>query len=142
MPSGVDHRLGQHHPLSGAGVLPKGSVSWESAAGVTVARGQPAPSGSETPASSTNSWLDPFGPLAGGTGHPLLFTDSLILAILLGTIGLPHILVRFYTNPDARASRRTALVVLVLLGAFYIWPPALPGANAGAHHGVRWSSGQ
>ena len=114
-----DHRL----RLEGVGQLPRGTVTWRGADLVTVARGQPAPFGSETPASTTAAWMQPFGPLAGGTGHPLLFTYSLILAILLGTIGLPHILVRFYTNPDARASRRTALLVLVMLGAFYVWPP-------------------
>nr|BFE80994.1 hypothetical protein GCM10020093_035950 [Planobispora longispora] len=42
-------------------------------------------------------------------------------------MGLPHVLVRFYTNPDGRAARRTTLVVLSLLGAFYLLP-ALYGA--------------
>ncbi|MHB8554733.1 MAG: sodium/solute symporter [Candidatus Dormibacteria bacterium] len=104
-------------------LVPRGTVVWQSATTVTLAAGAAAPYGSSTPASTTQSWMRPFGPLAGGSGHPLLFTYSLIMAILLGTIGLPHILVRFYTNPDARASRRTALLVLFLLGAFYIWPP-------------------
>jgi Na+(H+)/acetate symporter ActP len=53
----------------------------------------------------------------------LLFTYSLIVGILCGTMGLPHILVRFYTNRDARAARRTAWLVLVLVGVFYLWPP-------------------
>ena len=38
-------------------------------------------------------------------------------------MGLPHVVVRFYTNPDGRAARRTTLVVLVLLGVFYLLPP-------------------
>ena len=42
---------------------------------------------------------------------------------LLGTMGLPHVLVRFYTNPDGRAARRTTLIVLALLGVFYLFPP-------------------
>ena len=67
-----------------------------------------------------------FGPLAGGSGQPLLFTYSLIVAILCGTMGLPHILVRFYTNPDARAARRTAWLVLVLVGLFVFGPERLP----------------
>ena len=119
----VNARRGRRIQVHAASLVPQGTVTWESSALVTIDRGQPAPFGSETPASTTSSWLGPFGPLAGGTGHPLLFTYSLILAILLGTIGLPHILVRFYTNPDAKASRRTALLVLVLLGSFYVWPP-------------------
>ena len=109
--------------IDGTALIPKGTVVWRKGAAVTLSAGEDAPYGSATPASTTKSWSDPFGPLAGGSGHPLLFTYSLIMAILLGTIGLPHILVRFYTNRDAQASRRTALLVLVLLGAFYLWPP-------------------
>jgi Na+(H+)/acetate symporter ActP len=37
-------------------------------------------------------------------------------------MGLPHVLVRFYTNPDGRAARRTTVVVIGLLGAFYLFP--------------------
>ncbi|HEX4815885.1 MAG TPA: cation acetate symporter [Nonomuraea sp.] len=61
-------------------------------------------------------------PLAGGREYGLYSTYSLILATFLGTMGLPHVLVRFYTNPDGRAARRTTLVVLSLLGAFYLLP--------------------
>jgi cation/acetate symporter len=68
------------------------------------------------------SWLAPgaSGELAGG--HALFGVYSLILATFLGTMGLPHVLVRFYTNPDGTAARRTTLVVLGLLGAFYLFP--------------------
>jgi Na+(H+)/acetate symporter ActP len=38
-------------------------------------------------------------------------------------MGLPHVVVRFYTNPDGRAARRTTLIVLALLGLFYVLPP-------------------
>jgi cation/acetate symporter len=59
-----------------------------------------------------------------GTGGPGLYaTYSIILATFLGTMGLPHVVVRFYTNPDGRAARRTTLVVLALLGGFYLLPP-------------------
>src|SRR5690606_9740011 len=37
-----------------------------------------------------------------------------------GTMGLPHVLVRFYTNPDGAAARRTAVFVLALLGCLYL----------------------
>lgn len=61
------------------------------------------------------AWLVP--------GEPGLFaTYSLILATFLGTMGLPHVLVRFYTNPDGSAARRTTLVVLALVGMFYLFP--------------------
>jgi Na+(H+)/acetate symporter ActP len=66
---------------------------------------------------SDSTWLAPF---PGGREHGLLATYSLIIALFLGTMGLPHVLVRFYTNPDGRAARRTAVFVLALLGCFYL----------------------
>ncbi len=68
-------------------------------------------------------WLAPYGPLAGKNAHPLLWTYSLIVALVCGTAGLPHILVRFYTNPDGRAAKRTTLWVMVMLGVFYVFTP-------------------
>ena len=68
-------------------------------------------------------WAIPLTGLSGD--HPLFATYSLILATFLGTMGLPHVLVRFYTNPDGRAARTTTLVVLVMLGVFYLFPPIL-----------------
>ncbi len=62
-------------------------------------------------------------PLGEGGGQGLYVTYSLIIATFLGTMGLPHVVVRFYTNPDGRAARRTTLVVLGLLGVFYLLPP-------------------
>ncbi|MDO5627666.1 MAG: cation acetate symporter [Mobilicoccus sp.] len=50
-------------------------------------------------------------------------TYSLLLALCLGTMGLPHVVVRFYTNADGRAARRTILPVVALLGLFYLFPP-------------------
>ena len=66
-------------------------------------------------------WAAPLGAV---NEHPLYTTYSIIIATFLGTMGLPHVVVRFYTNPDGRAARRTTLVVLALLGLFYILPPA------------------
>ncbi len=65
-------------------------------------------------------WLLPGA--EGGGGRELFATYSLILATFLGTMGLPHVLVRFYTNPDGAAARRTTLVVLALVGLFYLLP--------------------
>ena len=42
------------------------------------------------------------------------------LAFLLGTAGLPHILMRFFTVPNARAARGSVAWAIVLIGAFYI----------------------
>ncbi len=52
-------------------------------------------------------------------------TISLLVALLFGTLGLPHVLVRFYTNPDGHTARRTTLIVLGLLSVFYLFPTAL-----------------
>jgi cation/acetate symporter len=70
----------------------------------------------------SSRWEEPLSGLAG-QGHPVYATYSLLLALALGTMGLPHVLVRFYTNPDGRAARRTTLTVVALLGAFYLFPP-------------------
>jgi Na+(H+)/acetate symporter ActP len=61
--------------------------------------------------------------LVSNEAHPLYTTYSIIVATFLGTMGLPHVVVRFYTNPDGRTARRTTLVVLGLLGLFYVLPP-------------------
>ncbi len=75
-------------------------------------------------APTTNSeWVQPGWGLGGQ--HPLYQVYSLILATFLGTLGLPHVLVRFYTNPDGRAARLTSLTVLGLLGLFYLFPTLL-----------------
>ncbi|WP_423184161.1 cation acetate symporter [Arthrobacter sp. NyZ413] len=61
------------------------------------------------------------------TGLPsagLYQTVSLLVALLFGTLGLPHVLVRFYTNPDGQSARRTTLIVLGLLSVFYLFPTA------------------
>jgi Na+(H+)/acetate symporter ActP len=53
----------------------------------------------------------------------LLYTYSLIIALVCGTAGLPHILVRFYTNPDGVAAKRTTMWVMIFIGVFYLFPP-------------------
>ena len=91
------------------------------------------------------AWVSPFGPLttkavnAAAAALPaadrpaylaehqrpysLLYTYSLIIALVCGTAGLPHILVRFYTNPDGVAAKRTTMWVMILIGVFYVFPP-------------------
>ncbi|WP_322870010.1 sodium/solute symporter [Streptomyces goshikiensis] len=68
-----------------------------------------------------SSWSEP---LSGNRPEFRLYaTYGLILATFLGTMGLPHVAVRFYTSPNGRAARRTTLVVLGLVGVFYLLPP-------------------
>jgi len=50
---------------------------------------------------------------------------SLALALVLGTAGLPHILIRFYTVPTSKAARTSVLWAIGLIGAFYLMTLAL-----------------
>ncbi|HZK48474.1 MAG TPA: cation acetate symporter [Thermoleophilia bacterium] len=48
---------------------------------------------------------------------------SLLFALVCGTAGLPHILVRLYTNPDRARARWSVLLVLLFIGTFYLMTP-------------------
>ncbi|HEY1135126.1 MAG TPA: cation acetate symporter [Nocardioides sp.] len=77
-------------------------------------------------AGGDDGWSTPFGGgISGLAAGPegLYLTYSVMVATFLGAMGLPHVVVRFYTNPDGRAARRTTLGVLGLLGLFYLLPP-------------------
>jgi len=45
---------------------------------------------------------------------------SLGMALIFGTAGLPHILVRFYTVPDAKTARKSVVWAMLIIGSFYI----------------------
>jgi cation/acetate symporter len=77
-------------------------VSYKDAAGATV----------------TRDFLQPGLLYSGDIGK--LDLISLGLALIFGTAGLPHILVRFYTVPDAQTARTSVVWAMVLIGAFYI----------------------
>ncbi|RFU82975.1 cation acetate symporter [Streptomyces triticagri] len=82
------------------------------------------PEGGEVPRREPGSADSVSQPLATSRAdHPLYATYGLIVATFLGTMGLPHVVVRFYTSPNGRAARRTTVVVLGLIGAFYLLPP-------------------
>ena len=62
--------------------------------------------------------------------NPLDFV-SLGLALVLGTAGLPHVLMRFYTVPTAKEARRSVVWAIWLIGGFYLLTLVL-GYGAGA----------
>jgi Na+(H+)/acetate symporter ActP len=99
-------------------VLAAGEHELAAGAEVVFPAGAEVPSTERLEAVTNKAWSQPFGVRE----HPLYTTYSLVLATFLGTMGLPHVLVRFYTNPDGRAARRTTLIVLCLLGLFYLFP--------------------
>ncbi|MFD3705253.1 cation acetate symporter [Nocardia sp. NPDC058658] len=57
----------------------------------------------------------------GGSGMSKLNFLSLGLALVLGTAGLPHVLMRFYTVPTAKEARRSVVWAIGLIGAFYLF---------------------
>jgi cation/acetate symporter len=64
--------------------------------------------------------------LAPGAQYGGSFTSqinfvSLALALVLGTAGLPHVLMRFYTVPTAKEARRSVVWAIGLIGAFYLF---------------------
>ena len=61
----------------------------------------------------------------GGSLTSQLNFISLALALVLGTAGLPHVLMRFYTVPTAKEARRSVVWAIALIGAFYLFTLAL-----------------
>jgi cation/acetate symporter len=59
----------------------------------------------------------------GGFVSSPLEAISLGLALMFGLLGLPHILMRFYTVPDAKAARKSVLYATGLIGYFYVIIP-------------------
>ena len=94
----------------------------DAGATLSLAAGAATPVVAGTP-SSGREWIASGGGLGGE--HPMYQVVSIMVATFLGTMGLPHVLVRFYTNPDGRAARRTALAVIALLALFYLFPTLL-----------------
>jgi len=105
---------------------------------VWLGDGSPSPADPAYDFAGQTGWADP---LAGLGEHPLYTTYSIIIATFLGAMGLPHVVVRFYTNPDGRAARRTTVVVLALLGLFYTLPPVY-GALGRVYAGDLVASGR
>ncbi|HEY6873587.1 MAG TPA: cation acetate symporter [Geobacteraceae bacterium] len=57
---------------------------------------------------------------------------SLGMALVLGTAGMPHILMRFFTVPTAQAARKSVIVAMFIIGTFYILTTLL-GFGAAIH---------
>ena len=103
--------------VGGAVLLTVGEHVVDADTAIEFQAAAPVPKVAAVSAESPTDWL-----LPGERSQGLFATYSLILATFLGTMGLPHVLVRFYTNSDGGAARRTTLVVLGLVGVFYLTP--------------------
>ncbi|MER6675487.1 cation acetate symporter [Streptomyces sp. NPDC000983] len=110
----VDGRDHEEERLS----LPAGTHRIEAGTRLTFTPGAAVPD----PARLGDGGLSPSQAESRGE-RPLYATYGLILATFLGTMGLPHVVVRFYTSPHGVAARRTTVAVLGLIGVFYLLPP-------------------
>ncbi|MER5263007.1 cation acetate symporter [Actinosynnema sp. NPDC002837] len=106
--------------VDGGGQLTVGRHVVSAGTRLTFPEGAAVPHVRSIPSNTNDVWALP---MRGGERFPLYAVYSLIIATFLGTMGLPHVIVRFYTNPNGRAARRTTLIVLGLLGVFYLMPP-------------------
>jgi Na+(H+)/acetate symporter ActP len=102
--------------------LTRGTHEVHSGTTLIFPAGAQAPRVQNSPTLTEKEWTSPLLHLGGEPIHPLAATYGILLATVLGAMGLPHILVRFYTNRDGQAARRTTAFVLLLLGCFYIFP--------------------
>jgi len=102
-----------------------------------------------SPTALFSAAADRFGPGVLAPGR--LVTNpwdavSLGMALMFGTAGLPHILMRFFTVPDAQAARKSVFYATGLIGAFYlltfvigfgamvlVGPDAIRGVDAGGN---------
>ncbi|WP_344432373.1 cation acetate symporter, partial [Amycolatopsis minnesotensis] len=84
----------------------------------------------DQPKSKGQALLSP-GAQYGKNGTSKLDFLSLGIALVLGTAGLPHVLMRFYTVPTARDARRSVVWAIGLIGVFYLFTLVL-GYGAGA----------
>ncbi|MHA0288574.1 sodium/solute symporter [Mycobacterium sp. C3-094] len=109
-------------PVADAPVGAAGRHTLDAGSTLRLAAGAATPVVAGTPAAGAD-WIASGGGLGGA--HPMYQVVSIMVATFLGTMGLPHVLVRFYTNPDGRAARRTALAVIALLALFYLFPTLL-----------------
>ncbi|MDQ1567091.1 MAG: hypothetical protein QOF96_1971, partial [Actinomycetota bacterium] len=89
---GTRHGPGRADPVT----LAAGRHTVAAGARITFPAGATAPHAVGQPNADGRSWSRPFGPVSQERSHPLFLTYSLMLATFLGTMGLPHILVRFY----------------------------------------------
>lgn len=101
--------------------LPPGAHEIEAGRTLTFPAGAAVPEidGMDVPGGP--DWRRPLLDLENA-GHPLLGTWAVLMATMFGTMGLPHVIVRFHTSPDGRAARRAAAITVLLLGSFYLFP--------------------
>lgn len=77
-------------------------------------------SGSANAAVAARDVIEPGAQYGANATSKINFL-SLGIALVLGTAGLPHVLMRFYTVPTAKEARRSVVWAIALIGAFYLF---------------------
>ena len=74
----------------------------------------------------TVTWDSPnyTGAWVGGK-KSMIDVLAITMALMVGTAGLPHVLIRFYTVPNSRAARWSAMWALIFIGLLYTTAPAV-----------------
>ena len=105
--------------IAGAGLMTL-MVLWKFGANFSdiLTDAQAAITGNE--ATASRDVLAP-GAKYGGTLTSQINFLSLAIALVLGTAGLPHVLMRFYTVPTAKEARKSVVWAIALIGAFYLF---------------------
>lgn len=111
----IDLEAGLHEVTAGT------SITWPA--------GVEAPFEAGTDRLTGDRWAAPLGDKGLGGGHPLYFSYASLLASMFGIIALPHIVVRYYTNPTGREARRTNLWVLAMIAPYYAMLPLIGAAG-------------
>lgn len=114
---------------NGVVALDTGDHTIEAGSSIEWPAGARAPHRGSTAPLAGEQWAEPLGDSGVGGGHPLYFSFAIVLANMFGIFGLPHIVVRFYTNPTGREARRTNLIVLALLAPYYAMLPLFGAAS-------------
>jgi Na+(H+)/acetate symporter ActP len=112
---------GIRSPQGFATALPPGELTVIAGRKLTFLPGAPVPEVRGGAPLGGPDWQRPLLDLRSA-GYPLLGTWAVLVATMLGTMGLPHVLMRFHTSPDGRGARKTAAITVTLLSLFYFFP--------------------
>ena len=98
-------------------IAPGTSITWPRDALVPVA--------SHLPNLDGVTWSQPFEGKDLAGGNPRYFALAVFVANAFGVMGMPHIVVRFYTNPNGREARRTSVWFMAMIVPYYAMLPLL-----------------
>lgn len=77
-----------------------------------------------SPTLGEGTWGEPLSGF-GQRANPFYMNVAIVLATCLGVMGLPDVFTRYYSIKDGAQARRTSLLVIIMLSAFYLFPPML-----------------